>query len=189
MAAGSLPSSSLSRQTSETTTKPTTRVLRRAAIYARQRGNSSEIESSLNELCAAAAKRRWQVCFEYADVASNELRQLPVLDALVEDARTGCFQVFLIRRLSDLAQSPAELERLLPRLERWGVTFVSHQDGIDTSASGSQSLIEAVLAAERLGRVHADLFRRRIVRAIETDRGRDLDLSELGGVRAARSDR
>ena len=50
--------------------------------------------------------------------------------------------------------------------------IAQHHSMIDALARGDAD------AADKLGRVHTDLFRRRIIRAIETDRGRELDLSQ-----------
>lgn len=128
------------------------RTVRRAAVYARQRDSFSEVESSLDELCEVATSHSWKVRFQYADVVPSDGEGLPVLEALLQDARAGCFEALLVRRLSDLAQSPIDLGRLLDRLDGFQVVFASQQDGIETSGGGAVALIAALRATDRLGR-------------------------------------
>ncbi len=124
----------------------------RAAVYSRRRTTLSDLEACLDRLKLKARSRAWEVRFEYADLSCPEERELPVLEALQGDAERDCFDALLVERLSDLAQTPHDLGRLISRLAHSGVVFVSREDGVDTSRIDASALISALEAIERMRR-------------------------------------
>src|SRR5690348_6479846 len=104
----------------------------RACIYLRvstasktKRGDTSTFdqdpmvqEQPLRDLIA---QRGWQVCKILSDRASGARERRPGLDALMADARRGCFDVVLVWRFDRFARGVKQLVLALEEFRALGI--------------------------------------------------------------------
>jgi DNA invertase Pin-like site-specific DNA recombinase len=102
-----------------------------AALYSRvstnDKGQDLTLQSdALREYCA----RHGYSVVEYSDEISSA-KARPGLARLLQDARLHNFDVLLVWKLDRLFRSMIDCVTTLDQLSRWGIRFVSLQDGLE----------------------------------------------------------
>jgi len=104
----------------------------KAAIYSRvsthDKGQDLTLQS--DELKAYCQRQDWEVV-EYQDETSGAKASRPGLDRLIQDARLHRLDVLVVWKLDRLFRSMIDCVTTLDNLSRWGVRFVSLQDGLE----------------------------------------------------------
>lgn len=119
-----------------------------AAIYCRisvedaGRGEA-ESESIQNQkalLQEYAQARGWAVYHVYADEDYSGLREdRPAFQALLRDAKSGCFSVILCKTQSRFTRNAQTAEKYLhEKFPKWGIRFVTVIDHVDTALSSNK---------------------------------------------------
>jgi DNA invertase Pin-like site-specific DNA recombinase len=92
------------------------------------------IESELYDLREMAAKRGFEVVYEYEDrgVSVSKARR-PGLDALMADARKRKFSVVLVAAFDRLARSTRHFLQVIDELDSLHIKFISRRDNIDSA--------------------------------------------------------
>lgn len=101
-----------------------------AAIYARVSTDDQKCDMQLTELRAYAQRVGWQVT-EYLEKQSS-VKQRPVLDKLMQDAKVRKFDAVLVWKLDRLARSMTQFVSLVQDLDHCGVRFIAVTQAIDT---------------------------------------------------------
>lgn len=115
-------------------------------------------------LIALAGSRGWAVEEIYVDRMSGANAERPEYQRLMQDARRGQFQVVLVWRFDRFARSTKELIDALEEFRSIGVSFVSHQEAIDTSTPMGKMMFTMVAAFAEFER---DIIRERIIAGLE----------------------
>src|SRR5690348_10323233 len=102
-----------------------------AAIYSRvstnDKGQDLTLQSSaLGEYC----RRHGYSVVEYTDEISAA-KARPGLNRLLQDARLHNFDILLVWKLDRLFRSMIDCVTTLDQLSRWGIRFISMQDGLE----------------------------------------------------------
>jgi DNA invertase Pin-like site-specific DNA recombinase len=104
----------------------------KAAIYSRvsshDKGQDLTVQS--DELKAYCQRHDWEVV-EYQDETSGAKASRPGLDRLIQNARLHRFDVLVVWKLDRLFRSMIDCVTTLDNLSRWGVRFLSLQDGLE----------------------------------------------------------
>src|SRR5215471_11126285 len=134
----------------------------RAAIYvrvsttAKARGADSPYEQNPEvqevPLRQLAEQRGWTVARVYSDRMSGAKESRPGLNALMQDARRGAFDVVLVWRFDRFARSVEQLVTALAEFRTLGVDFVSHQEALDTSTPIGKAMFTIIAAMAELER-------------------------------------
>ncbi len=141
---------------------------RRTALYCRVSTVDQHPENQEIELRAAVAQRGWELVEVYTDHISGAKARRPALDALLHDARRGCFAIVLVAGFDRLGRSVRHLLDTLDELHRCGVEFVSLREGIDTATPAGRvitTIIGAIAEFERallIERVRCGMRRARL---------------------------
>ena len=157
----------------------------RVALYARtsttDKGQDPELQ--LEDLRRLAAQRGWTIIREYVDAGISGTKDArPALDALMEDARRGRFDVVAVWRFDRFARSTQHLLRALEEFRALGVDFVSQREAVDTSTPMGRMVFTMIGAVAEL---EAALIRERVQAGVDRARRqgktlgrprRDLDL-------------
>ena len=143
---------------------------RRAALYARvstsDKGQDPELQ--LEDLRRLADQRGWAVTQEYVDTGvSGTKGSRPALDALMDDARRGRFDVVAVWRFDRFARSTQHLLRALEEFRALGVDFVSQREAIDTSTPMGKMVFTMIAAVAEL---EASLIRERVQAGVDRAR-------------------
>jgi DNA invertase Pin-like site-specific DNA recombinase len=111
--------------------------------------NPDAQEQPLRDLIS---QRRWDVYRVYPDWAGAAEEILPGLDALMEDARRGLFDVVVFWSCDRFARSVKQLVLALEELRFLGIAFVSYQEGLDTSSPMGTTIFTLVAAMSEVER-------------------------------------
>lgn len=148
-------------------TSPKTDSSPRVALYARvsTTGNGQDVGLQLDELRQVAEQRGWNIAEEFIDEGiSGAATERPGLDAMVQSARLGRFDILACWKLDRLGRSLQHLLTILDELGDLGVGFVSIRDsGIDTTSATGRlmlCLVGAFAAYER------ELIRERVLAGV-----------------------
>lgn len=147
----------------------------KAAIYTRvstasrtKRGDISTFaqdpavqEQPLRDLIG---QRGWTLHRVYSDRVSGAKERRPGLDALMADARRGAFDVIVVWKFDRFARSVKQLVMALEEFQALGISFVSHQEALDTSTPMGKAMFTIIAAMAELER---SVIRERVVAGLE----------------------
>lgn len=106
----------------------------RVAIYARVSTTQGQTcENQLIELRRYVQAREWQAVEYFDEGVSGSKESRPALDELVKAAKRRKFDTLVVWKLDRLGRNLRHLILLLDELTALGVSFVSLNEGIDTS--------------------------------------------------------
>ena len=91
-------------------------------------------------------QRPGQVYNVYSDRASGVRERRPGLDALMADARRGCFNTVIVWRFDRFARSVKQLVLALEEFRALGIDFISHQEALDTSTPMGKAMFTIIAA-------------------------------------------
>ena len=151
---------------------------KRAALYLRVSTNGQTVDNQRLVLEAVCEQRGWQMVQVYADNGISGAKghnQRSGLDALLNDASRGRFDVVMAWALGRLGRSLLDLLDTLGELEAAGAALVLHEQAIDTTAPAGRMFCQITGAFAEFERA---MIRSR-VRA-------GLDRAEARGVRLGR---
>ena len=148
---------------------------RRAALYVRVstakrslKGGAADFEQdpAVQEmpLQALVAQRGWRLTNVYSDRASGAKERRPGLQALLQDARRGAFDVVVVWRFDRFARSVKQLVDALEEFRTLGIDFVSHQEALDSSTPMGKAMFTVIAAMAELER---SVIRERVVAGLE----------------------
>jgi len=118
-------------------------------------------EEPLRELIE---QRGWVLYRVYSDRASGARERRPGLDALMQDARRGKFNVVVVWRFDRFARSVKQLILALEEFRALGIDFVSHQESVDTSTPMGKAMFTVIAAIAELER---SIIRERVIAGVE----------------------
>lgn len=107
----------------------------RAAIYSRVSTSDQDNDNQLIRLRAWAEASGWEVYGEYVDVASGADQHRPALDRMLADAKARRVDVVLAVKIDRLARSVVNLQKVMERLDSYGVAVRMLDQDIDTSSA------------------------------------------------------
>jgi DNA invertase Pin-like site-specific DNA recombinase len=99
-----------------------------------------------------AEQRGWKVARVFSDRMSGAKESRPGLNALMQDARRGAFDVVLVWRFDRFARSVEQLVSALAEFRTLGIGFVSHQESLDTSTPMGKAMFTIIAAMAELER-------------------------------------
>ena len=148
---------------------------KRAAIYTRvstakraTRGEADAYEQdpAVQEvpLKALVAQRGWRLVSVFSDRASGAKERRPGLQALLQDARRGAFDVVVVWRFDRFARSVKQLVDALEEFRTLGIDFVSHQEALDSSTPMGKAMFTVIAAMAELER---SVIRERVIAGLE----------------------
>jgi site-specific DNA recombinase len=104
--------------------------MKKAAIYVRV-PCPDESQSQVSNLRELAQRRGFEIV-AYEDHSTGTRRRFG-LDALMADARRGCFEAVLVKSFDQLARSTKHFLQLMGEFDELGIQFISCQENVDTS--------------------------------------------------------
>ncbi len=116
----------------------------KAAIYARVWSHEEDVSAQVCYLHQLARQRGFEVVAEYNDIASGAKARRSGLDALIADAKQGCFSVVLTNRLACLSKAIKHLLQLTEHFKTLHIDLISAQEAIDTSTSTGKLFFDAM---------------------------------------------
>src|SRR5215472_5777410 len=111
-----------------------------------------------------AEQRGWSVTKVYSDRMSGSKADRPGLNALMQDARRGAFDVVVVWRFDRFARSIEQLVLALAEFRSLGIDFVSSQEALDTSTPMGKAMFTIIGAMAELER---NVIRERIAAGME----------------------
>lgn len=99
-----------------------------------------------------AEQRGWSVVRLYPDRMSGAKDDRPGLNALMQDARRGAFDVVVVWRFDRFARSIEQLVLALAEFRTLGIDFVSSQEALDTSTLIGKAMFTIIGALAELER-------------------------------------
>lgn len=109
-------------------------------------------------------QRGWMLHKVYSDRESGAKERRPGLDALMEDAHRGQFDVVVVWRFDRFARSTKQLVLALEEFRSLGIDFVSHQEALDTSTPMGKAMFTIIAAMAELER---SIIRERVTAGVE----------------------
>lgn len=122
------------------------------AIYARVSKEELTLDHQINSCKNYSSQENYRVADIYADKVSGTKSRRPELNRLLNDMRTGKFNVVVIWKLDRLGRSLQHLLRIVDEFKKYNIDFVCVSQNIDTStASGNFTfhILGAVAEFER----------------------------------------
>jgi DNA invertase Pin-like site-specific DNA recombinase len=113
-----------------------TKIVKRAAIYARVSTDSQTVENQIRELRQIAERRGWEVVDVYTDAGISGAKgraQRPDLDQMLKDASRRKFDIVMSWAIDRLGRSLIDLLGTIQHLEAVGVDLFLDQQAIDTT--------------------------------------------------------
>jgi DNA invertase Pin-like site-specific DNA recombinase len=152
---------------------------KRAALYVRVSTNNRAARNQAvfeqnpevqeQPLRQMAEQRGCSVVRVYSDRMSGAKEDRPGLNALLQDARRGAFDVVVVWRFDRFARSIEQLVVALAEFRTLGIDFVSSQEALDTSTPMGKAMFTIIGAMAELER---NVIRERIVAGLEHARSR-----------------
>jgi DNA invertase Pin-like site-specific DNA recombinase len=118
---------------------------KRAALYLRVSTDGQTVDNQRLALELVCEQRGWQMVQAYSDngISGGKGRnQRPGLDALLQDASRGRFDVVMAWALDRLGRSLLDLLDTLGELEAAGVALVLHEQAIDTTTPAGRMFFQ-----------------------------------------------
>ena len=125
---------------------------RKAVIYARVSKEELNLDHQIKACKNYASQQNYKVLDIYSDKVSGSKSRRPELNRLLNDMRTGKFNVVVIWKLDRLGRSLQHLLRIVDEFKKYNIDFVCVSQNIDTStASGNFTfhILGAVAEFER----------------------------------------
>jgi DNA invertase Pin-like site-specific DNA recombinase len=116
-----------------------------------------------------AEQRGWSVAKIYSDRMSGASESRPGLNALMQDARRGAFDVVVVFRFDRFARSVKQLVLALEEFRTLGVGFISQQEALDTSTPMGEAMFAIIAAMAQLER---RVIQERVIAGIEHAKAR-----------------
>jgi DNA invertase Pin-like site-specific DNA recombinase len=126
--------------------------MKRAALYLRVSTLDQHPETQLYDLRQMAEQRGYQIVEEYVDRISGAKARRPGLDAMMQDARRGRFDVVLVWASDRIARSVKHFLEVLDELNRLNVEFISFREQIDTGGPLGRAVVVIIGAIAELER-------------------------------------
>ena len=126
--------------------------MKRAALYLRVSTLDQHPETQLYDLRQMTDQRGYEVIAEYTDRISGAKARRPGLDALMQDARRGKFDVVLVWASDRIARSVKHFLDVLDELNRLNIEFISFREQIDTGGPLGRAIVIIVGAVAELER-------------------------------------
>jgi DNA invertase Pin-like site-specific DNA recombinase len=142
--------------------------MKRAALYSRVSTYDQNPQTQILDLRQMAAQRSYVIVKEYTDKISGTKAKRPGLDAMMTDARHGCFDVVLVWASDRIARSVKHFLDVLDELGRLKIEYISFRENIDTGGPLGRAIviiIGAIAELERnliIERVRAGMRRARL---------------------------
>jgi DNA invertase Pin-like site-specific DNA recombinase len=132
---------------------PIAKTIENAAIYARVSTSDHEsCDMQLRDLREYCQQRGWNAV-EYVDTGvSGAKASREQLDRLMQDARRRKVDVVICWRFDRFARSTKHLLNALEEFQFLGISFVSHQEAIDTTSPMGKLLFTIVSAMAEMER-------------------------------------
>src|SRR6516225_6806972 len=147
---------------------------KRAALYVRVSTNNRATRNQAvfeqnpevqeQPLRQLAEQRGWSVTKVYSDRMSGACESRPGLNALMQDAKRGAFDVVVVWRFDRFARSIEQLVSALAEFRALGIDFVSSQEALDTSTPMGKAMFTIIGAMAELER---NVIRERIAAGLE----------------------
>src|SRR6516225_4178251 len=135
---------------------------KRAALYVRVSTNNRATRNQAvfeqnpevqeQPLRQLAEQRGWSVTKVYSDRMSGACESRPGLNALMQDAKRGAFDVVVVWRFDRFARSIEQLVSALAEFRALGIDFISHQEALDTSTPMGKAMFTIIGAMAELER-------------------------------------
>ncbi|WP_454798767.1 recombinase family protein [Novosphingobium lindaniclasticum] len=135
----------------------------RTALYARystDRQSPSSIEDQLRICHEHAAREGWRVIGSYMDAAisGSSVTLRPGIQQLLEDARTGKFDLLLAEALDRISRDQADIATLFKHLQFAGITIVTLAEGeISELHVGLKGTMNALFLKDLAKKTHRGL--------------------------------
>ena len=118
---------------------------RNAALYVRVSTDGQTVENQLRELRQIADRRGWIVVETYSDAGISGAKgrnHRPGLDAMLNDAKRGKFDVVMAWAIDRLGRSLIDLLGTIQELEACGVDLFLEQQSIDTTTPAGKLMFQ-----------------------------------------------
>jgi DNA invertase Pin-like site-specific DNA recombinase len=141
---------------------------KRAALYVRVSTDRQTVENQIEALTKVANARGWQIVATYRDQGisgAKGRKDRPGLDAALNDAQRGRFDVVMAWAIDRLGRSLVDLLHTIEHLKVCGVDLYLDQQSIDTTTPAGKLMLQmtgAFAEFERSmiqARIHAGLKR------------------------------
>lgn len=126
--------------------------MKRAALYLRVSTLDQHPETQLYDLQQMAGQRGYEVVEQYTDRICGAKARRPGLDALMQDARRGRFDVVLVWASDRIARSVKHFLDVLDEFSRLNVEYVSFRENIDTAGPLGRAIVVIIGAIAELER-------------------------------------
>jgi len=113
----------------------------RCGLYSRVSTRDQDNEVQLIQIRQWVAAHGWTVSHEYTDTISGAKFTRKGMDAMLQDAKAGRFDMLVVWKLDRLGRSVSHLLALLDELRGYGVGFAATSQGIDTTTAGGRMLL------------------------------------------------
>jgi DNA invertase Pin-like site-specific DNA recombinase len=135
---------------------------RRAALYVRVSTDRQTVANQVEVLAAVAAARGWDIVATYADnglSGAKGRKERPGLDALLNDAQRGKFNVVMAWAIDRIGRSLIDLLGTIQHLEACGCDLYLDQQAIDTTTPSGKLMFQICGA---FGEFERSMIRERI---------------------------
>jgi DNA invertase Pin-like site-specific DNA recombinase len=148
----------------------------KVAIYSRVSTADQSLEPQLKELYEYIKHRHdLEVVAQYSDVMSGAKKSRPGMDKLLEDAKSGKFEVVMAVKLDRLARSLSNFAALMVELDDAKVSLLVPGQAIDTTNQSPCGKFQmAVLAA--VAQLERDFIRERVTAGLAVARDNGVKL-------------
>lgn len=130
----------------------TTKLPRRAAIYARVSTEGQTPENQLVRLREVAARAGWNVTAEYVETVSGAAKARPEFDRMMREVRRRRVDLIAAVDLTRLGRTTIGLLNLLDELGQLGCDLYVDREALDTTTAAGRmmyAVVAAIAAFER----------------------------------------
>lgn len=119
-------------------------------------------EKTLKKWCQ---ERKYDIYDLYADkgISGKDIEHRPDMNRLLNDAKTGKFNIVLFWALSRFTRSVSDLYSTMEKFQKWNVSMISYTEAFDTSTPMGRAMIGIVGVFAQLER---ELTSERVVAAM-----------------------
>jgi site-specific DNA recombinase len=148
---------------------------KRAIIYARQSKDSEDgIDRQIEKCLRLIADRGWELVhapFTDNDVSASKKRKRPAYEAAMAMVKASRCDVLVVAHMDRLYRRTAELEDIIPIVEKTGVLVVSTDGAYDLSTANGR-MVARMLCAASQGEIEVKSRRYRDAAAQDAKQGR-----------------